>query len=285
MIKICKKMFESLKNLIGIVLSVSTGKITLKYGVIRLMSQLSMVGIRKPDGVNWDTYHKHYLEELKITGKHNTLILQIGDIDFFQNKIRYKNTTIKPLIASHELLYEKILQINPRSAAEAGCGGGDHLHNLYMLNPKIELSGFDSSSGQLTTLANRHPFTGKNFNLQIADLTQPNIKLPDVSLIFTHAVLMHISEQENRFQNAFRNLFRTNCDYILLIENWTQHNFLKFANQYINEFTSWNGAKIYYDQSKVNNEIKCMVVSKKIMKMKILDDYEEMLNGQLLIKH
>jgi trans-aconitate methyltransferase len=280
-----RKILLSVNNLADILISVGKGKITVKYGLIRLTSQLSLVGLRKLDGVNWDKYHKHYLEELKMTSKLNTLVLSNNEVDYFQNKIRYKNPKIKPLIPSHELLYQKILEINPRSVLEAGCGGGDHLHNIHELNPEIEISGFDYSYGQLSTLAKRHPLTGKQFNLQIIDLTQPNIDLPEAALIFTHAVLMHISEKENRFQNAFRNLFQTNCEHIVLIENWTQHDFLKFSKDYIREFPSWNGATIYYQESDKDVEIKCMVISKKPMKMKILKDYDVMLNGQSLVNH
>jgi hypothetical protein len=43
-----------------------TGKISIKYARIKILSQLTLTGKRFIDGVNWNTYNLHYLEELKI---------------------------------------------------------------------------------------------------------------------------------------------------------------------------------------------------------------------------
>ena len=46
-----------------------TGEISIKYARIKILSQLTLTGKRFIDGVNWKTYNKHYLEELKIIEK------------------------------------------------------------------------------------------------------------------------------------------------------------------------------------------------------------------------
>jgi len=214
----------------------------------------------------------------------NTILIEKSEIDFDGSEIRYKSINSLPLLPGHHLLYETILNLEARKVLEVGCGGGDHLHNLQSLKPDLVLFGVDRSINQLDLFRKRHPALTKMIDPKVLDLTEPNSNLPKVDLIFSQAVLMHISEAENRFYISFKNLFAQNS-HIVLLENWTQHNFLDSARKIINEDQNWAGAKLYFTQSKSDPKVKCLVISKNDLNLKRLDKYEDMLSGSKVIGH
>jgi SAM-dependent methyltransferase len=285
-VKIYKsKLYRSIYNLADIFFSVATRRITLKYGFIRLSSLVLFTGRRFVDGVNWGQYHKHYVEELKITKRTHTILVSREEIDFYENRIRYKKTNIKPLIMNHELLYETILKLNVTSVLEAGCGGGDHLHNLHELSESLALNGIDYLDSQLKTFENRNPVLYSLVKPSQLDLTQPNLDLPPVELIFTQAVLMHISERNNRFMTAFENLFQSKCTYIVLMENWNQHNFFMSAQYILKHNHAWRSAQFYYNFSDRDPQTRCLIISKKVLNFPVLRSYDDLLQGEDLAPH
>ena len=166
-----------------------------------------------------------------------------------------------------------------------GCGGGDHLYNLHKLDSNLHLYGADRSDGQLNLFKARHPTLFSFLNPFVKDLTEAKLHLPPVELIFTQAVLMHISEKDNRFYKSLSNLFTKDNSYLVLTENWTQHNFLEASQRIIKESKDWSNAKIYFTESDIDQNIKCMVISKIKLDLPILIDYEYMLNGRKVVNH
>jgi trans-aconitate methyltransferase len=214
----------------------------------------------------------------------NTILIEKSEIDFYGGEIRYKSINSLPLLPGHHLLYETILNLDARKVLEVGCGGGDHLHNLQSLKPDLILFGVDRSIDQLDLFRKRHPTLAKEIQPQDLDLTESDSKLPNVDLIFSQAVLMHISEAEDRFYTSFKNLFAQN-KYIVLLENWTQHNFLDAAHKIINEEQNWVGAKVYFSQSRIDRKMNCIVISKNDLNLPELNEYEQILSGNKVIGH
>jgi hypothetical protein len=267
--------------LLNTVYEAVTGKVTLKYAAIKIWSQLTFVGKRFTDGVNWKSYNKHYLEELKITEKTNTLLIKDQDVIIQDGRIKYNKENIKPLLVSHELLYEAISRLNPSEVLEVGCGAGDHLANLKSLNSTLDCRGVDLLSMQIDSLNLRHP--NNKFNLSVADLTLAGCPLPETELVFTHAVLMHISEKENRYQNALENIFNAAQKHVVLMENWTQHDFFNDVNACLRNHPEW---KIYFETSSRDQQTRIMIISK--MELSIfrpLATYEDLLLGEKVIFH
>jgi trans-aconitate methyltransferase len=273
-----------IRNLFDILRSVFFREITIRYGLRRLKSQILLVGRRFVDGVDWENYHKDYAEELRMIQRTNTILIEKSEIDFDGSEIRYKSINSLPLLPGHHLLYETILNLDARRVLEVGCGGGDHLQNLHSLNPDLVLFGVDRSIDQLDLFRKRHTALAKEIEPHVLDLTEPNSKVPNVDLIFSQAVLMHISEAENRFYTSFKNLFAQNS-HIVLLENWTQHNFLDAAHKIINEEQNWTEAKFYFSQSRSDPKVKCLVISKNDLNLQRLDKYEDMLSGSKVIGH
>jgi SAM-dependent methyltransferase len=279
--RVIQKINASFLWLLETLKEAASGKITLKYAGIKIWSQFTFVGRRFVDGVNWKSYNSHYLQELKITEKTNTLLVKPTEIYFNDEEIRYTSTEVKPLLVSHELLYETILSLHPESVLEIGCGAGDHLANLQSLSPSLKCIGADLLVGQLESLNTRH--MNNNFDLLLADVTNKNCPLPKAELVFTHAVLMHISEKETRFQNALENVFNSAEKHIVLMENWTQHDFFKAANRCIESSPGW---RLYFDKLGRDNETRIMIISKlDLPKFKVLSDYGDLTLGNKVVFH
>ena len=258
-----------------------TGEISLKYAGIKIWSQFTLVGRRFVDGVNWNSYNNHYLQELKITEKTNTLLVKQSEIRFSDGKILYTSPEVKPLLVSHELLYETILSLHPESVLEIGCGAGDHLANLQSFSSALKCQGVELLAGQLESLNARH--RDNNFQLLLADVTKKNCGLPKAEIVFTHAVLMHISEKETRFQNALENVFSSAEKHIVLMENWTQHDFFSAAKRCIEFSPGW---RIYFDELGRDNQTRIMIISKlDLPRLKVLNDYEDLTFGNKVIFH
>jgi SAM-dependent methyltransferase len=280
-LKLARKTKASSAWLMNTIIEMLSGKVTFKYTRIKIWSQLTLVGKRFIDGVNWSAYNGHYLEELKFTSKTNTLLIQKDRVSVIDGKLQLIDTKMKPLILSHQLLYESILDLNPREVLEVGCGAGDHLANLKILIPEIKCHGADLLQKQLDSLELRHP--NNDFELSTVDITSPNCVLPKVELVFTHAVLMHISEKNNRFAKAIENVFDAATKHIVLVENWTQHDFMSEALRFVEKHPEW---RIYYAKSNLDSRARIMVISREELRnQKNLDNYDDLKFGQAIINH
>jgi SAM-dependent methyltransferase len=175
------------------------------------------------DDFDWRSYNREYRGELKVIEKQHTLRLASGDYLFEGGALRARSARL-PLHPNHRLLYETVLQLAPKSVMEVGCGGGDHLHNLALLAPALEIHGADRSEEQLRFLRERSPHL--RADLRQLDATLPFSEgLPRVDLCYTQAVIMHI-KTGNGHLVALANLFRMAARQVVLMENWRSHSFV-----------------------------------------------------------
>lgn len=176
------------------------------------------------DDFDWSSYSLHYRGELAGISKEHTLVLRDGDYVFRDGALSQALAGILPLHPNHRLLYETILQLSPDSVFELGCGGGDHLANISLLMPGIALHGIDISPQQLSLLRKRHPRLPAS--LAAFDAKQPlPADFPQVDVAYTQAVLMHI-QTDDRHLVAMENLFRIARRQVVMMENWTRHDFV-----------------------------------------------------------
>ena len=279
--RLVKKSLQSVAWSLQTLRELFSGEITFKYARIKFWSQLTFVGKRFVDGVNWNSYHSHYAEELRMIEKTNTLLLGSKDLSMVKGRIHLISEKSKPLLATHKLLYETITKLKPRSVLEIGCGAGDHLFNMQILIPNLECHGVELLQRQLDSLKTRHP--QNNFHLRLADLTSHNYEASKLELVFTQAVLMHITEKESRFQIALENVLNTAENHVVLMENWTQHDFFFEVQEWQKKNPGW---KLYFDISDQDERIRVMIISKKdLSDYQLLTSYNQLLWSGQLEKH
>ena len=230
------------------------------------------------DDFNWKTYNDHYRGELKEIQKTHTLKLSPGEYSFENDKlVKIKN--ILPLHPNHRLLYETIFLLNPQKAIEIGCGGGDHLFNLSLLIPKIEISGYDRSIEQLNLVIERSQnLKGK---IQEFDITLPfSSKLPQADLVYTQAVIMHI-KTGNGHLVALSNLFKIASKQVVLMENWKQHPFfddIKFLSDH--GMLPWQQLYFYFRRApEFQNKPHLMIVSSEPLPFEPLESYSQLVDS------
>lgn len=272
-----------IRGLMITVRRVMAGDMTVKQAFV--YSKMRLFNTQKDlnDDFDWTQYHSHYREELKIVGRTATLLPTPGDFVFSGNTLQQINQKIKPLHPNHHLLYETVLQLAPSNVLEIGCGGGDHLRNLHLLAPSIQLSGVDRSQEQLNTLHERHPDLVAD--LRIIDITEAASELPAADLIYSQTVLMHISETQGRLLNALRAALKSARRQIVMVEDWTEHDFLAHVRAAISGDPAWADAAIYWTSRPAHPDVRAMVVSKTPLAYPVLRNYDELLQGRTLQIH
>jgi SAM-dependent methyltransferase len=227
------------------------------------------------DDFDWQSYTDHYQFELSQIYKEHSLILNKNDYLFAGGELKI-NKNIKPLHPNHRILYETILQLSPNSVFELGCGGGDHLHNISVLDPKIQLYGVDISPKQIKLLHQRHK--DLKATVEPLDITLPHPDgSPVADIAYTQAVIMHIKTGNNHLR-ALENLFKYAKKQVILMENWTTHNFFDDIQQlFRTNCLPWDDMHFYYRISKEYNKPHLMVVSQ------IPLDYPELTDYNILI--
>jgi len=232
-----------------------------KFKVYSLINKAkAMAGYKITDDFDWSIYNIHYRGELENISKLNTLVLKEGDYSFQNGNLKRINHTILPLHPNHRLLYETILQLNPNSVIEFGCGGGDHLKNISILLPSVHLSGLELLSSQIRLCGKRHPKL--KADIKKNDCTLP---LPDnfarFDIAYTQAVIMHLKTSNNHL-TALANLFRSASKQVILMENWKAHNFFEDIKRLFSlKMIPWENIFFYLRDSEELKKPHIMVVS------------------------
>lgn len=260
-------------------------QISLRQAVLAVWHFISPSRMLSGDDFNWSNYHKHYKEELNSISRSSTLLLDAAEIKFSRDSLIVK---CEPqMLPTHHALYETILRIAPASVTEVGAGGGDHLHNVTVLFksvglPTILVSGIDRSPQQLELLRSRHPLL--TASLEVTDASSAHAKIPVADVVYSHAVLMHISEKNNRFQIALRNMISAAGVAVVMQENWTQHDFLSAAFEEIKR-SSKPGWRVYRSESSMFKGVKTMVLAAPGLPFQVVEDYSEFLEGSQIRSH
>jgi hypothetical protein len=225
------------------------------------------------DMFNWNLYNLHYRGELREEAKVHAINLEPNDYALRNNELTKINQNIKPLHDNHLLLYETILQLNPDSVIEMGCGNGMHLHNLNVLVPKIKLTGVDKDEKQLAFLHECYPDLKAKINKLDATLPLPSDYRGIADLSFTQAVLMHIHTNATHLV-ALENLFNLSKKHVVMMEKWRNHNFFDDIKMlYNHKKIGWTNLFFYYKISKEFRTPHLMICSEEPLDYPELTDY------------
>lgn len=198
------------------------------------------------DMFDWTLYHLHYLGELKKESRFYTQSLKKNDYVFKNDALVKSNSTIKPLHPSHKFLYETIIQLNPESIFEMGCGTGMHLHNLSILLLDKRVCGVDLSENQLKSLKKSYPDLSNKVSQADATINFTKLPFESCEIGYTQAVIMHIRTDDLHLI-ALENLFAMSKKYVILMEAMKNHDYLNdirklFDSRKIN----WDKIFLYY---------------------------------------
>ena len=175
------------------------------------------------DDYDWTQYTEDSYKHEMASAHH---VRRLADVEWSVFGGRIKTPGDRPLHPMHRIIYETALELRPNSAFEAGCGGGDHLANLKLLMPELQIDGGDVSKEQLA-FARQRNFSNISVSLRQLDLTKAGaadgIK---AEFVYTNAVLMHIHGGDRPLEFV-RNLWNISTRYLLFVENWSRHNYLK----------------------------------------------------------
>lgn len=177
------------------------------------------------DDFDWDNYTADsYQRRLKgdVESQFRAISSE-GDLSFDPQSGHVLSEGL-PIHPNQQLILETIGQLKPASVHEVGCGGGDHIANVGMLFPEVEISGGDRGRTQLDLALKRHPELENRVGIQ--DVTMPySSHWPRAELVYTQAVIMHIHTAVSHFV-ALANLARQAEKYVLMVENNQCHNFV-----------------------------------------------------------
>lgn len=230
------------------------------------------------DDFNWALYNIHYRGEVKNISKAHTMYLRKDDYVFDNDKLTKHDKSIKPLHQNWRLLYETILQLDANSVFEMGVGNGMHLKNLSTLSPGIELSGIDRSEEQLNFMKECFPDLQANVKQYDATKQFPPDLFKQVDVSYTQAVIMHINTDQLHV-NALRNLFNISKKHVLLVENWTRHDFMSEIKELFNsKQIGWEQIYFYYRICEETKNPHMMICSKTPLDYPVLDDYRLLLD-------
>jgi SAM-dependent methyltransferase len=120
-------------------------------------------------------------------------------------------------------LLKKIEELKPKNVLEIGCGFGRNLRFLLNhLSYPVVMTGFDISESMIRKAK-------ENLNnralLGCADINALPLFERSYELVFTHAILMHVSERD--IENAIREISRVVQKHLIIIEEtyWSVGNF------------------------------------------------------------
>ncbi len=182
------------------------------------------VGSSGEDDFDWGSYNEQYAKQLVGIERTQTTKLAPGDFAWTVDGTLSLGADVKPLHPNHHCLYETVGALQVTSVIEIGCGGGDHLHNLQLLFPGLDLFGYDRSEGQLSFLRQRSPHLSGL--VQARDMTLPySPDLRPADVVYTQAVIMHIHAGNGHFV-ALSNACRMARRAVVLMENWHRHDYV-----------------------------------------------------------
>jgi SAM-dependent methyltransferase len=202
----------------------------------------------KRDEYDWHKYTETYKDQVfGIAAPSFTIDLSDGKFRFVDGKIQL-DTALLPLQESARILYEISHALRPNSILEVGCGAGGNLYNIKKILPDVKINGFDLLGSQIELFQKLYPeFKGRS-NIFTHDITlsPPNIK---ADMVYTCTVIMHI-HGHNRHLKALMNMFHAANEHVVLVEDWTKHDFYRsLLEVFKTKGFPWQTKYMYYYDS------------------------------------
>ena len=196
------------------------------------------------DDHRWSQYTKRYEREMLEGWPDPTTMLASK---FTEEKGELVMHSKRPLNANWKEIYHQVHRLKVKSVFECGCGPGEHLVNIYNMNPDIVINGCDYSQSQLDLGRKYLNLEKYEFakRLVVKDFTDSAgiDELGKHEFVYTQAVTMHLS-----YDNAKKfllNMKELSTKYILLLENPSCHDYKKLVREALPEYKRIFGEQKY----------------------------------------
>ena len=166
----------------------------------------------------WKNYTPEYSNQLKGMVKNEGFDFFVRDWSMGGDRLLFNDV----LVDNWKELYSIIHRLNPESVFEFGCGACYHLRNIMTVCPHIPVSGADYLQSQIDF--------GKEFfpadlafpqNVSQRDLTEDVSHLPQHDLVFSQAVVMHLSS--DKAVKMLKNMGKMSKKWIVMVEGVRNH--------------------------------------------------------------
>lgn len=166
---------------------------------------------KEHDDCDWQKIYPeaHFKQTQEILS--NNQAMTLDNFQIVDNKL----VCSKNLHENQRLLYKFAYYTQPRSVFEVGFGYCNHLLSINKICPETEINGCDIAIAQYNNAQIFYPeLKYKNFNLTIEDFVFYNKNDRIYDLVFSNAVLMHMSSY--RALQCIHNMSRLGNNIIIL---------------------------------------------------------------------
>jgi ubiquinone/menaquinone biosynthesis C-methylase UbiE len=170
------------------------------------------MNIKIQDDYEWqNVYPASHFQQTQQMENDGTLFELPVNVQIINNKV-FIPIPGKDIHINHRIIFEKIIELKPKSVFEVGFGYGNNLVGIHRLLPEIELSGCDISWKQHYMALQRYPEC-KNFNLIVGDFLELDIPDNSFDFVYSQAVIMHMSTE--RAMLALEKMVRISKKYVM----------------------------------------------------------------------
>jgi len=231
------------------------------------------------DEFDWRYYHEYYRAEVEWNKKHYTLELNDENISIINGKI-YLLSDSFPMNPTNRCVWETLLNLPKfETIAEIGCGNGRYLAGLYSVwEGTRRYSGYDLSKNQLIFFKESYPALYEKIMPEVLDITNSPITKNIPQVAFSVTVLQHI-QRPDAYKKGLLNILNSATDYVMLMDNWKNHNYFDDINEVLNNDLGKKGKLYSYDTGR---QISIIISLKGV---ELSDAFKPLLKSETLFKY
>lgn len=179
------------------------------------------------DDFDWHHYNTHYRAEIIASRPHLTDDLSTVEWRLVNGKL-FLRADSKPVHPVQVCLSEIVVNLQPKSIAEIGMGGGRYLAGFrHLLGDAVQLLGFDLSQAQMVLFRELYPSVASTVQTAELDITKQPIAWGErPELVLASTVFMHI-QRAPAYEEGLKNFIASTTKWAVLMDNYTRHDYYR----------------------------------------------------------
>jgi hypothetical protein len=197
----------------------------------------------RDDFLDWEAASIYYEHNMNAVERTNTMFLQCGDEFSIDENFIISMSGCAPIHSNWRSLYQVLLHLRPNSIFEVGFGFGNNLHNMKMFLPELRVGGIDVACRQFEIAKHRVPSLTEFLTVHDGRSPLPTKLHNSHDIAFTRGVITFICNH----MDAIHNMFQVANKYVVLLENWSAHDFCQDIREYAESpQCAWHKVYMYY---------------------------------------